>query len=329
MVSLMIKSKFKKIANEVINTEINSLKKLKKSLDASFNKTIEVILNCKKGKVILSGVGKSGIIAKKISSTLASVGTPSFYVDASSCSHGDLGQISSNDVLILISNSGESSELKNIIQYANRNKNITLIGIVSKKNSLLYKASDIKILLPEVKEAGPGNMVPTSSTIMQLAIGDAIAISTMRIKKFGEKEFKRFHPSGSLGARLKTVEDLMLKGKKIPFISENTGMKTALKIITKKKLGVLVVQNSKKKTNGIITDGQLRRVSEKVDNFKDLKVKDVMTKNPISIDMQVLAAKALSLMNTKKITSLCVHNKNKKKTVGIIHIHNILESNIQ
>ena len=329
MVSLMIKSKFKKIANEVINTEINSLKKLKKSLDASFNKTIEVILNCKKGKVILSGVGKSGIIAKKISSTLASVGTPSFYVDASSCSHGDLGQISSNDVLILISNSGESSELKNIIQYANRNKNITLIGIVSKKNSLLYKASDIKILLPEVKEAGPGNMVPTSSTIMQLAIGDAIAISTMRIKKFGEKEFKRFHPSGSLGARLKTVEDLMLKGKKIPFINENSGMKTALKIITKKKLGVLVVQNSKKKTNGIITDGQLRRVSEKVDNFKDLKVKDVMTKNPISIDMQVLAAKALSLMNTKKITSLCVHNKNKKKTVGIIHIHNILESNIQ
>ncbi len=329
MVSLMIKSKFKKIANEVINIEINSLKKLKKSLDASFNKTIEVILNCKKGKVILSGVGKSGIIAKKISSTLASVGTPSFYVDASSCSHGDLGQISSNDVLILISNSGESSELKNIIQYANRNKNITLIGIVSKKNSLLYKASDIKILLPEVKEAGPGNMVPTSSTIMQLAIGDAIAISTMRIKKFGEKEFKRFHPSGSLGARLKTVEDLMLKGKKIPFISENSGMKTALKIITKKKLGVLVVQNSKKKTNGIITDGQLRRVSEKVDNFKDLKVKDVMTKNPISIDMQVLAAKALSLMNTKKITSLCVHNKNKKKTVGIIHIHNILESNIQ
>jgi arabinose-5-phosphate isomerase len=329
MVSLMIKSKFKKIANEVINTEINSLKKLKKSLDASFNKTIEIILNCKKGKVILSGVGKSGIIAKKISSTLASVGTPSFYVDASSCSHGDLGQISSNDVLILISNSGESSELKNIIQYANRNKNITLIGIVSKKNSLLYKASDIKILLPEVKEAGPGNMVPTSSTIMQLAIGDAIAISTMRIKKFGEKEFKRFHPSGSLGARLKTVEDLMLKGKKIPFISENSSMKTALKIITKKKLGVLVVQNSKKKTNGIITDGQLRRVSEKVDNFKDLKVKDVMTKNPISIDMQVLAAKALSLMNTKKITSLCVHNKNKKKTVGIIHIHNILESNIQ
>ena len=285
----MIKSKYKKIANEVITTEINSLKKLKKSLDSNFSKAIEIILNCKKGKVIISGVGKSGIIAKKISSTLSSVGTPSFFVDASSCSHGDLGQISSNDILILISNSGESSELKNIIQYANRNKNIILIGIVSKKNSLLYKASDIKILLPDVKEAGPGNMVPTSSTIMQLAIGDAIAISTMRLKKFGEKEFRKFHPSGSLGARLKTVEDLMLKGKKIPFISENSDMKTALKTITKKKLGVLVVQNSKKKTNGIITDGQLRRVSEKIDNYKNLRVKDVMTKNPISVDMEAFS----------------------------------------
>ena len=211
----MKKNKFKKVAQEVILSEIKSLNKLKASIDNNFHKVIEAIINCKKGKIILSGVGKSGIIAKKISSTLSSVGTPSFFVDASSCSHGDLGQISSNDVLILISNSGESSELKNIIQYANRNKNIILIGIVSKKNSLLYKNSDIKILLPEVKEAGPGNIVPTSSTIMQLAIGDAIAISTMKQKNFGEKEFKRFHPSGSIGAKLKTVEDLMLKGKKI------------------------------------------------------------------------------------------------------------------
>jgi arabinose-5-phosphate isomerase len=208
----MKKDIFKKIAKDVINTEIVSLNRLKNSLDINFKKAVEKILNCKKGKVILSGVGKSGIIAKKIASTLASVGTPSFFVDASSCSHGDLGQISSNDVLILISNSGESIELKNIIQFANRNKNITLIGIVSKKNSLLYKASDIKILTPEVKEAGPGNIVPTSSTIVQLAIGDAIAIATMRQKKFGQKDFKKFHPSGSLGSKLKSVEDLMLTG---------------------------------------------------------------------------------------------------------------------
>ena len=326
----MKKNKFKKLAQEVIETEIRSLKKLKASIDNSFHKVVETILNCKKGKVILSGVGKSGIIAKKISSTLSSVGTPSFFVDASSCSHGDLGQISSNDVLILISNSGESSELKNIIQYANRNKNIILIGIMSKKNSLLYKNSDIKILLPEVKEAGPGNIVPTSSTIMQLAIGDAMAISTMKQKKFGEKEFKKFHPSGSIGAKLKTVEDLMLKGKRIPFINENTRMQTALKIITKKKLGVLIVQNNSKKTSGIITDGQIRRINEKKGNLDNLKVKNVMTKNPISVDKEVLAAKALSLMNSKRITSLCVHkNKSRNKTVGVIHIHNILENNIQ
>ncbi len=326
----MKKNKFKKIAQEVITSEIMSLKKLKASIDNNFHKVIDTITNCKKGKIILSGVGKSGIIAKKISSTLSSVGTPSFYVDASSCSHGDLGQISSNDVLILISNSGESSELKNIIQYANRNKNLILIGIVSKKNSLLYKNSDLKILLPEVKEAGPGNIVPTSSTIMQLAIGDAIAIATMKQKNFGEKEFKKFHPSGSIGAKLKTVEDLMLKGKKIPFIDENTVMRKALKIITRKKLGVLIVQNNSKKTSGIITDGQIRRISEKKGNLDNLKVKNVMTKNPISVDKEILAAKALSLMNTKRITSLCVHeNKNKNNTVGIIHIHNILENNIQ
>ena len=326
----MNNNKFKKIAKDVISSEIKSLQKLKSSIDKNFNNVVNAITNCRKGKVILSGVGKSGIIAKKISSTLSSVGTPSFFVDASSCSHGDLGQISSNDVLILISNSGESSELKNIIQYANRNRNIILIGIVSKKNSLLYRNSDIKILLPEVKEAGPGNIVPTSSTIMQMAIGDAIAISTMKQKKFGEKDFRKFHPSGSIGARLKTVEDLMLKGNKIPFINENTNMRLALKIITKKKLGVLVVQNNSKKTSGIITDGQIRRINEKKGNLDHLKVKNVMTKNPVSVEKEILAAKALSLMNSKRITSLCVHQKNlKNKTVGIIHIHNILENNIQ
>ena len=326
----MKKDIYKNIAKDVINTEIVSLKKLKNSLDLNFKKAVERILNCKKGKVILSGVGKSGIIAKKITSTLASVGTPSFFVDASSCSHGDLGQISSNDVLILISNSGESIELKNIIQFANRNKSITLIGIVSKKNSLLYKASDIKILIPEVREAGPGGIVPTSSTIVQLAIGDALAIATMKQKKFGQKDFKKFHPSGSLGSRLKSVEDLMLIGKKIPFISESSSMKNALKFISQKKLGVLVARNSKKRTTGIITDGQIRRISEKKGTLQQLKVKDVMTKNPISINADLLAAKALSLMNSNRITFLCVHKKGQKnKTIGVIHIHNILESNIQ
>ena len=325
----MAKINFTKVAKEVIETEIQSLKKLKKNIKSSFNKAVQAILDCKKGKVIISGVGKSGIIAKKIASTLSSVGTPSFFVDASACSHGDLGQISSNDVLILISLSGETDELKNIIQYANRNKKITLIAIVSKKNSLLYKASDIKLLLPEVKEAGPSSIVPTSSTIVQLSIGDALAVATMKYKKFGKLDFKKFHPSGSLSIKLKTVEDLMITGKKIPIINENLKMKKALNIITNKKLGVLIVKNSKGSTTGIITDGQIRRASQKNKDLQDLTVSKVMTLNPVSVNADMLAAKALSLMNFKKITSLCVHSKkNKKKTIGIIHIHNILETNI-
>ena len=325
----MKKVNFQKIAKSVISLEIKSLAKLRSSINSSFTKAVQAILACKNGKVIVSGVGKSGIIGKKISSTLASVGIPSFFVDASSCSHGDLGKISSNDVLILISFSGDTAELKNIIQYANRNKKITLIAIVSKKNSLLYKASDIKLLLPEVKEAGPSSIVPTSSTIIQLSIGDALAIATMKYKKFGRSDFKKFHPSGSLGVKLKTVEDLMVTGKRIPFINENLKMKNALNIITNKKLGVLIARNSKGSTTGIITDGQIRRASQKNKDLQDLTVKKVMTLNPISVDVDMLAAKALSLMNSKKITSLCIHsNKNKKKTVGIIHIHNILGANI-
>ena len=325
----MTKTNFTKIAKEVIETEIQSLIKLKKNIKNSFNKAVQAILDCKKGKIIISGVGKSGIIAKKIASTLSSVGTPSFFVDANACSHGDLGQISSNDVLILISFSGETNELKNIIQYANRNKKIILIAIVSKKNSLLYKASDIKILIPEVKEAGPSSIVPTSSTIVQLSIGDALAIATMKYKNFGKSDFKKFHPSGSLSIKLKTVEDLMITGKKIPTINENLKMKSALNIITNKKLGVLIVKNLKGLTTGIITDGQIRRASQKNKDLQNLAVKKVMTLSPISIDADMLAAQALSLMNLKKITSLCVHNKkNKKKTIGIIHIHNILEANI-
>ena len=325
----MSKKKFNNIAKQVIEREIQSLKLLKKNINNSFDDAVKAILNCKNGRVIISGVGKSGIIGRKIASTLSSVGTPSFFVDASSCSHGDLGQITSNDILILISFSGETVELKNIIQYANRNKKITLIGIVSKKNSLLYKASDIQLLIPEVKEAGPGNIVPTSSTIVQLSIGDALAIATMKYKNFNKLDFKKFHPSGSLGAKLKTAEDLMVKGNKIPFINENTNMKKALKLITDKKLGVLIVVNKKKYTTGIITDGQVRRSTQKNINLENKIVKNIMTSNPISVEKNTLAAKALSIMNEKKITCLCVHDKNKKKTIGILHIHNILGANLR
>ena len=322
----MKKKDFKKIAKSVIDLEIKALKKLKKSINNSFNEAVEVIAKCQ-SKVILCGVGKSGLIAAKISATLSSVGTPSFSLSANDCSHGDLGSISKKDVLILISYSGSTEELKNIIKYANRNK-IKLIGIMSKKKSILYKASDIKLLIPEVAEAGLG-IVPTSSTINQLSIGDALCVATLNKKNISKKDFKKFHPSGNLAAKLKSVEDLMLIKKKIPFIDENSSMKKALSIITQKKLGTLIVQDSNKNTSGIITDGQIRRISQKNKNLYNLTVKQVMTKNPIKVDKEMLAVKALSIMNEKKITSLCVVSSlNKKKTIGILHIHNLLQNNI-
>ena len=316
--------KFIPLAKKVIDLEIQALQKLKKKIDNSFNKAVVEIANCK-SKVILCGVGKSGLIAAKISATLSSVGTPSFNLSASDSSHGDLGSISKKDILILISYSGKTSELKNIIQYANRNK-ITLIGIMSKKDSILYKASDIKLVIPEVKESG--GIVPTSSTTAQLALGDALAISAMQYKKFGKFDFKKIHPAGNLGAQLKTVEDIMLTGNKIPFVNENLRMKEALKILTKKKLGILVVQNKNQNTIGVITDGQIRRFNKNKSSLHLMTTKQIMTKNPIGINKNALAAKALALMNNKKITSLCIYDKKKFKTIGILHIHNILQSNI-
>ncbi len=324
----MKKNNFKTIAKDVIQTEIEGLKKLKSSIGNSFDQIIKTILGCKDGKVIVSGVGKSGIVSKKWAATFSSTGTPSFFMDASNASHGDMGQINSNDVVILISLSGSSSELKNIIQYCSRHRDIKLIGITSNKNSLLYKNADIRVFIPSVKEAGPGNFVPTTSTTNQLALGDAIAIACMAAKKFGKIDFKKYHPSGSLGQKLRTVGDIMLTGNKVPFVSENITMKNALKIISDKGLGVLLVRKNNTVT-GILVDGDIKRISRKTIDFQRLKIKSVMKRNPMSIEMDTLAVKALEIMNTNRITSLCVHKgKQRKKTIGIIHIHNILHANI-
>ena len=321
-----MKNDYKTIARKVIELEIKGLKKLRRFINSSFNNAVEVIANCQ-SKIIIAGVGKSGLIASKIASTFSSVGTPAFSISASDCSHGDLGSITKKDVLILISNSGNSDELRNIIQYANRYK-IKLICIVSKKNSLLYKAADIKLLLPEVEEAGYG-IVPTASTSVQLSIGDALAISLMNYKKFGKLDFKEFHPAGSLGKKLKTVEDLMLIENKIPFINENDSIRKGLKAINLKKLGVLIARNKKLITTGIFTDGDIKRTIQKNVDINKNKIKSFMTKNPISIDKDTLAAKALNIMNEKKITCLCVFKKNnRKRTIGIIHMHNILSADI-
>ena len=313
-----------KIGKSVIDLQIKALKKLKNQINDSFNLTVKTILKCK-SKVIICGVGKSGIIASKISATLSSVGTPSFTVSANDCSHGDLGRITKDDILILISNSGNTTELNNIIKYAKSYK-ITLIGIVSNKNSSLYKSSNIKLLTPNVEESGYG-IVPTSSTTIQLSIGDALAIALMQKRKFGKLDFKKFHPSGSLGNKLKTANDLMLTKNKIPFIKEHDTMKKALKIINLKKLGFVVINNDQGLTTGVFTDGDLKRLLQKKRKIENLKIKLLMTKNPFSIDKNTLASEVLSLMNRKKITSVCVHNKgNKQKTIGVLHIHDLLNN---
>ena len=259
----MNNKKFISVAKNVISLEIKALQALKKIINNSFSQAVKQISKCQ-SKVILCGVGKSGLIASKIAATLSSVGTPAFSLSAGDSSHGDLGSISKKDILILISYSGQTEELKNIISYANRNK-ILLIGIVSKKDTILYNASDIKLLIPQSREAG--GIIPTSSTTSQLALGDALAIATMQYKKFGKLDFKKLHPSGSLGAKLKTVEDIMLVGKKIPFVSDKMKMKKAINILSEKKLGILIVKNKENKTVGIITDGQIRRYNEKNSNL--------------------------------------------------------------
>ncbi len=325
----MKKKDSKKIAKDVIQLEINALNILKKNITKSFQKIVDVILSCKDGKIIVSGVGKSGIIGKKWAATLSSTGSPSFFMDATNASHGDMGQIRSKDVVILISNSGQSEELKNIIKYVTRNKNIKLIGVTSKKNSILYRNSDVAFLMPNIKEAGLENIVPTSSTTAQLALGDAIAITCMKVKNFTKFDFKKIHPSGTLSIKLKTVGDLMTKRNKLPIVKENINMKKAIKVINNKNLGVLIIVRNSGLTSGLLTDGDIKRIAQKHSDFESLELRKVMKKNPISVNENMLATSALSLMNSKKITSLCVHKKNKiNRTIGLVHMHDILNSNI-
>ena len=318
-----MKNQINQFGKEVIDLQIKALKKLKNSIGDSFDKAVKEIIKCK-SKVIICGVGKSGKIASKISATLSSVGTPSFSISASDCSHGDLGRITKKDLLIIISYSGNTDELKNIIKYVKSN-NITLIGIVSNKRSNLYVSADIKLLIPEVEEAGYG-IVPTSSTTAQLSLGDALSIALMKIKNFGQLDFKKFHPAGSLANKLKTASDLMLTKSKIPFVNENETVRNALKILNRKKLGFIVIINSHGLNTGILTDGDLKRSLQKNKSIEKIKVKSLMTKKPYSVDENTLISDIISKMNKKKITSVCVFNKkNKNKTIGVIHIHHILQ----
>ena len=324
----MNKKNYISLANKAANIQINELKKIKKIFNKSFVNAVDLILNCK-GKVIFAGIGKSGLIARKISATFSSVGIPSFFCDPAQALHGDMGQIQRKDILIIFSYSGNTSELNNMLKYANR-YGIEIVGVASKPESILLKASDIKLILPKVKEADVTGMVPTSSTTITLLLGDCLATTVMYQKKFSKEKFKIFHPGGNIGNSLLLAKDIMVTGKKMPVINYNKGFKDALKIMNQKKLGVVIILK-KKFIKGLVTDGDFRRELKNYTNNKNLN--KFMTKNPTVVNENMPASKALAIMNEKKITSLLVvsdkdFKKPNKALKGIIHIHFLLENGI-
>ncbi len=322
----MQKSDYISLAKKAANTQIKELKKINKVFNNSFVKAVDLILNCK-GKVVFAGIGKSGLIARKISATFSSVGIPSFFCDPAQALHGDMGQIEKKDILIIFSYSGNTSELSNMLKYANRFR-IKIIGVASKTDSLLLKASDIKILLPKVKESDITGIVPTSSTSITLLLGDCLATTVMSKRKFSKEKFKVFHPGGNIGGSLLLAKDIMVTGKKLPVISLKKDLSDALKIMNQKKLGIAVILK-KKFIAGLVTDGDLRREMKSL--YRKTNLQKFMTKKPLVVNENMPATKALAIMNEKKITSLLVVSDNdfkkskNKKLKGIIHIHFLLQ----
>ena len=314
---------FIEIGKRVVHSEARALDELEDVIGKSFSDAIELILNVK-GRVILSGMGKSGHIARKITATLTSTGTPAHFLHPAEASHGDLGMITNADVLVLLSNSGETPELANIISYSKRFK-VPLIGIASNLNSSLLKNANVPILLPKTKEACNSGIVPTTSTTMALALGDAIAITIMEFRKFTPESFKIFHPGGNLGSALVTIENLMHKGRKIPRVFPGTSMVDVFLEMSKKGFGTVAIAKNKDVLVGVITDGDLRR------NIEDLMTKScdqILTSNPHVVTKDMLASSALNLMNKHKISSVFVVNK-KNQLLGILHIHDCLRAGVK
>jgi len=325
----MDKKNYIKFAKKSADIQIKELKKIKKIFNNSFIKAVDLILNCK-GKVIFAGIGKSGLIARKISATFSSVGIPSFFCHPSEALHGDMGQIEKKDILIIFSYSGNTSELNNMLKYANRFR-VKIIGVASRPDSVLLKASDVKLILPKVREADIINMVPTTSTSISMLLGDCLATTVMSCRKFSRDKFKIFHPGGNIGNSLLMAKDIMITGKKMPVINNNKNFKEALKVMNEKKLGILVILKNNF-IKGIVTDGDLRRELKNANNNKNLE--KFMTKNPFMVSTDMPASKALAIMNEKKITSLLVTlnrkgNKSKKILKGVIHIHSLLQRGIK
>ena len=309
-------------AIKTIETEILGLKSLLDFFGDNYMQAVDLILNCK-GRTIVSGMGKSGHIAHKIAATLASTGTPSFFIHPGEASHGDLGMITPDDVVILLSNSGETKELKDIIYYCKRFE-IPTIGIIRRAESELTKASTVALVLPAIPEANNFN-APTTSTTMMLALGDALAVTLIDARGFNSERFGLFHPGGKLGSNFLKVQELMRRGKDIPLIEEDKKMSEVLLEMTSKHLGCTGVINKSGTLLGIITDGDLRRHIDQ--KFLDHSAAEIMTKNPATTSPDTLAIEAIAVMNKKSITSLLVLDE-AKKVVGILHLHDCLRSGV-
>ena len=305
-------------ANRTLARELSSIKNLKSTFNSSFCNAVNLIFNIK-GKVVITGVGKSAHIGNKISATLTSTGTPSYFVHATEASHGDLGSIKKDDCVIAISNSGETSELNNIIQFTKR-FNIKLISITSNSKSILHKNATFGVLYKKPIEACPLNLAPTSSTSMSMIIGDCMAIALLELRGFKSNEFKRLHPGGNLGKDLKNLSEVMHTKKKLPIAKLDEKMSKALITMTKKSFGCIGVINNNEQIVGIITDGDLRRKLNS--KFFEKRASEIMTKNPTLANKKMLVGEAINLMNTRKITSLFICEK--KVPLGTVHIHDLL-----
>ncbi|MFT7099037.1 MAG: arabinose-5-phosphate isomerase [Rickettsiales bacterium] len=308
-------------AKKTINAEISGLNSLLDFLGDEFCAAVDLILKSK-GRVVISGMGKSGHIGNKISATMASTGTAAFSIHPGEASHGDLGMITKEDVVILLSNSGETKELKDIIYYCKR-FSIPMIGIVRRKESELATMADVPLVLPEIPEA-TAIKAPTTSTTMMLALGDALAIALMEAKDFSNKDYGVFHPGGKLGSEFIKVKDLMRKGKDLPLLNKAAKLEEVLLEMTSKHLGCAGVLDENEKLIGIVTDGDIRRHINK--DFMNLCAEDLMTKNPTVIKDGTLAVEAVAMMNEGKITNLFVVLDG--KAIGILHIHDCLRSGV-
>ncbi len=312
-------------AKEVFDIEANSILKLKERQGREFVEAINILYSSK-GKVVVTGMGKSGLIGRKIAATLCSTGTPAVFLHPAESTHGDSGIITRNDVVIGISNSGETAELLNLLPLIKR-FGVPLIGITGKLDSTLAKRSDVTLDISVEREACPLNKAPTASTTVTLALGDALAVCLLKKRGFSYEDFLVFHPSGALGKGvLYKVSDLMLKDNRLPVVDENINFIDAVKIISEKKLGCAFILNPDKSLKGVITDGDIRRILLKYDNINNLLVKDVMVLNPKTVSTDDLAAKALSIMEKFSITSLGVVENN--KLIGIVHIHDLLKAGV-